>query len=239
MLLLALATFGSEDAACVAAGVLVAQGRIGIAGAVLGCAAGIFVGDVGLFAAGRIIGRRIIARWPFKRMISPASLAAASASLNASGPSVILASRFLPGTRVPTYIAAGVLGLDAWLFTRAFAVAALLWTPLLVGVSALTASGAAPALQARTAAGMIALPAACVGALHVLRRVVTHRGRRRLAGAWLRLTRWEFWPPWVFYPPVLAWIAWLIVRHRSVTVFTAANPGMPAAGFVGESKSEI
>src|SRR5262249_39814921 len=44
---------------------------------------------------------------------------------------------------------------------------------------------------------------------------------------------------WLFYLPVVPWIAWLMVRYRSVTVWTAANPGIPHGGVVGESKFEI
>jgi len=44
----------------------------------------------------------------------------------------------------------------------------------------------------------------------------------------------------VIYPPVVAYLLLLAWRHRSLTVFTAANPGMPAAsGLRGFSKAEI
>jgi hypothetical protein len=43
----------------------------------------------------------------------------------------------------------------------------------------------------------------------------------------------------VFYPPVVAYIAYLGLRFRDLTLFTAANPGIPASGFVGESKHDI
>ena len=57
---------------------------------------------------------------------------------------------------------------------------------------------------------------------------------------WLkRLCRWEFWPPYLFYPPVIVYIAYLGIRFRSWTLFTAANPAIPASGFVGESKHQI
>src|ERR1051325_5693035 len=61
----------------------------------------------------------------------------------------------------------------------------------------------------------------------------------KLRRHWRRLTRWEFWPPYLFYPPVVAYIFYLGAKHRSMTLFTAANPAIPAGGFVGESKHEI
>jgi len=65
------------------------------------------------------------------------------------------------------------------------------------------------------------------------------RALRKLVGRWTRLCRWEFWPPYLFYPPVVAYIAYLGIRFRSWTLFTAANPAIPAGGFVGESKHDI
>ncbi len=70
-------------------------------------------------------------------------------------------------------------------------------------------------------------------------RLATWRGRRALVGWWRRWSRWEFWPPYVFYPPVLLYLLWLSVRQRSLTLFTAVNPAIPASGFVGESKAAI
>jgi membrane protein DedA with SNARE-associated domain len=235
LVLLALATFASEDAACVGAGALVAEGHLGLVAAVFACGAGIFVGDVGLFFAGRLLGRRILYCRPFRRVISPSSLAASASWLDARGASVILLSRFVPGTRLPTYVAAGVFGISTWRFLRAFALATMLWTPLLVGGSAQAAAWGGETLHAPHAGAMVAM-LFCV--LYV-RRLATYAGRRRLLATWRRVIRWEFWPPWILYPPVLAWIALLMMRHRSATVFTAANPGMPAGGVVGESKSEI
>jgi len=69
--------------------------------------------------------------------------------------------------------------------------------------------------------------------------LAAYRVRRRVAGAVKRTLRWEFWPPYVFYPPVFAYIAYLGMRHRNFMLFTAANPAIPAGGFVGESKAAI
>jgi len=67
----------------------------------------------------------------------------------------------------------------------------------------------------------------------------TWQWRRRVLGWFRRRARWEFWPPWLAYIPVAPYILFLGIRHRSATLFTAANPGIPSGGFVGESKSAI
>jgi membrane protein DedA with SNARE-associated domain len=50
---LALATYASEDLACIAAGLLVADGRIGFVEASAACFVGIWTGDMLLVFAGR------------------------------------------------------------------------------------------------------------------------------------------------------------------------------------------
>lgn len=47
---------------------------------------------------------------------------------------------------------------------------------------------------------------------------------------------------WVFrlaYIALVPYLAFLMLRHRSMTVFTAANPGITCGGALGESKSTI
>lgn len=66
-----------------------------------------------------------------------------------------------------------------------------------------------------------------------------YRTSRWLVGRWRRLLRWEFWPPYVFYPPVAVYIAYLGIKFANWTLFTATNPAIPASGFVGESKHQI
>lgn len=53
------------------------------------------------------------------------------------------------------------------------------------------------------------------------------------------LSYFEFWPTPVFYFPVGLYWVWLALKFRGITVPTSANPGLPAGGFVGESKSEV
>lgn len=53
-----------------------------------------------------------------------------------------------------------------------------------------------------------------------------------------RARRWEFWPAWLFYIPIVLWILWLGLRYRNPTAFTAANPALDNGGVVGERKHQ-
>ena len=239
---LAIATFVSEDLACITAGVLVAEGRISFSFAVIACFVGIFVGDMLLFFIGRYFGRAALRLPPLRWLIRPELLVSSSEWLSRNGSTAIFATRFIPGTRLPTYLAAGALHTSARKFTGYFLLAAAVWTPLIVGASAglgmpFLHSGllARQPLSTKLLAG---------GALILLltrlgEALATYRGRRRIVRHWKRLTRWEFWPPYWFYPPVIAYIIYLGFKFRSWTLFTSANPAIPAGGFVGESKYEI
>jgi hypothetical protein len=84
------------------------------------------------------------------------------------------------------------------------------------------------------AAGLLALIVRAVPMLLVT------RGRHALAGWWERVVHYEYWPMWVFYLPLVPYIAWLTFKHRGLTVLTCCNPGIEnGGGLVGESKHAI
>jgi hypothetical protein len=66
-----------------------------------------------------------------------------------------------------------------------------------------------------------------------------HQGMPSLDESGAPLSFFEFWPMWAFYPPVVVYVAWLMVRYRGILLPTVANPSFPGGGFVGESKAEI
>lgn len=239
---LALATLVSEDLACIAAGVLVAQGALEFLPAAAACFLGIFAGDLLLVLLGRVGGRPALAARPLSRWIDPAAVARAEGWIAREGAKLILTSRFLPGTRLPTYVAFGVLRAPLGTFAGWFACACALWVPLLVGAAFLLGETALRLLE-RWSAAVPALLGAALAAWLLAKLIValaSWRGRRLLLSRWRRLARWEFWPAWAVYPPVVAYLLWLGARHRCLTLFTAANPGIGAGGgLVGESKSDI
>jgi len=239
MVILALGTLVSEDLATIAAGLMVAQGRLEFLPATVACCAGVYIGDMGLFLAGRWLGRPVVARRPLRWFLSEEALERASAWLRRRGIQTIFLSRLLPGLRLPTYFAAGVLRTRFLHFAGYFLVAVLVWTPLLVLFAAWLGSEAIELFERWGAVALIGLLVAILLVERVLIRLFTFRGRRALRGAWMRWTRWEFWPPWLFYPPLVLYVGWLALKHRSFTLVTAVNPAIPTGGFIGESKSAI
>lgn len=240
MLVLAAATLVSEDLACIGAGLLVARGTIGITSAVAASFAGILIGDILLYLAGRHIGRPALNVPPFRWFVKESDIKRTSDWFSARGPIVILTSRFTPGLRLPTYFAAGVLGTRFWHFVFYFSLAVALWTPLLVGLSAAigTRMFAYYDLFGRYA---LLIVVATVGLLWAVAKFIiplfSYRGRRLLLSSIRRAARWEFWPPAVFYLPAVGYYVCLTLRFRSPTLFTICNPGFSTKDLVQESRS--
>ena len=130
--MLAASTLFSEDAATLAAGALVASDTLSLPSAIGWVAFGIWAGDIGLFAIGRL-ARRIpmLTHWVDRRW-SLSEIRAMEVRLNRGAAIAILWSRFLPGTRVVLYVAAGVLHVRASTFAMMAAVASLAWTTMVV-----------------------------------------------------------------------------------------------------------
>jgi len=240
--LLAAATLASEDLTCIGAGLLVRRGDLHWSVAIAGCFVGIYVGDLGLWLAGRMLGERAM-RWKWiARRVSQERLSRLSEWFDQHTARSIFAARFFPGMRLPLYVAAGALGSKGGRFALWSLVAGLIWTPALVVLAAMMGESFAAPARNVLGAGWLSLLLSAVGLLVLIRAVTqmtTPIGRARIIARISRLWRWEFWPTWIFYPPVGLWIGWLCIRWRGFTKITAANPGIAHGGFVGESKSQI
>ena len=133
---LAAGTLVSEDLASISAGLLARDGVIGHLPAIAACTTGVYVGDLALWAVGRVYGRRAL-RWNWvARRVEPATLARLGVRLDSCLGLAVLASRFLPGSRLPMYLALGISGRRPVAFAAWSFVAVLLWTPLLVILTA-------------------------------------------------------------------------------------------------------
>jgi pimeloyl-ACP methyl ester carboxylesterase/membrane protein DedA with SNARE-associated domain len=240
--LLTTAAACSESVAVVAAGALVARGRVSPALAVGACFTGMSVAQWLLFLGTRRYGRRILHGWPMRWLFPPAAVERSLALLVERDDTTRQLQSLVLGKRRTTVVGAGLLNVGLWKFSVLLLLANAMWTTAAIAVSALVTSmllSSSPmslaSLDARTASVVVTV--ACL--LGIIQRAATAKGRRLLVSSWRRCTRWEFWPPSVFYPPVLVYLASLMLKHRSATLFTAANPAIVAGGFVGESKYAI
>ncbi len=242
LILIATTTFLSEDLAAIGAGLLVARGSLDFDAALMATFAGIFTGDIGLYVAGRVLGARIVSLPPFSWFIRKEQLERGKAWFKKEGAKVVLISRVIPGSRFPTYVAAGVVKAPFWKFAGLFFIGTVVWTPIIVGVSTIMGNQILSAWAVYESYALWVfwgLVLFVYGIFHVGIPLASHLGRRKLAAKWQRTVHWEFWPAFLFYIPILGYIAYLAVKHRSLTAFTAVNPGIPDGGFVGESKSKI
>lgn len=232
------ATFILEDAAAVGAGLLLAGGVVTWPVAFLPCFLGIWTGDAGLYALARFGGRPWFERSRWRRFREKVN--ACEKWFANHGKKALIFSRMIPGARLPTYLAAGFLRVPLPGFLLITGIAAFCWT--LVVLMAVRAAGASVLewlgeykMDAWFLIGAIVL--AWLG-IRLVRRSLPTFQRNRWWLSCERLRRWEFWPMWMFYPPVALYCLWLALKYRGLNVATASNPGIFAGGLVGESKME-
>jgi membrane protein DedA with SNARE-associated domain len=237
-----LATFASEDLTCIAVGLLIGSNQLDAVVGVSGCFLGIFVGDLGLWLIGYLAGLGLMQLPLVGRLLPLQRREGLRRWLDERGATALITARFLPGARLPLYLASGLLGLPLRRFAYWTFLAALLWTPLLIFLAALLG---APIVRPAIVLLGPGWPAVLLAALTLILTIrvctlaCTATGRGKVAARVSRLWRWEFWPSWLFYLPVLPWLVYLSVRYRGVLTWTAANPGIPQGGVVGESKHAI
>jgi membrane protein DedA with SNARE-associated domain len=124
-------TFILEDAATVAAAMQVEDKALPLWLALISLYAGIVLGDLGLYALGRLS-----AHIPWvARQLPPHRQETIRAWIDGRIFKVVLGSRFLPGLRLPTYTTCGFVGADLRQFTLAAIIATGAWTSLLFTTS--------------------------------------------------------------------------------------------------------
>jgi membrane protein DedA with SNARE-associated domain len=234
-----LATFVLEDVAAIGAGLLLATGSISWPAAFLACFLGIWSGDAGLYTLARFGGRRWFEQSRFKRF--SCKVAQSEQWFARRGASILVFSRMIPGARLPTYLAAGFLRVPWNRFLFITGAASLAWTFLVLLLARALGLRLVHWLGAYKLGGLVLVGVglACFLGVQAIRRLSSNLRFQRVLAQLGRWRRWEFWPAWLFYPPVAVWCLWLALKYRGLTLPTVANPGMFSGGIVGESKSAI
>ena len=230
-----LLSFISEDAATISSSLSLFGGPITWPLGFAACFAGIWLGDLGLYSLARCFGKPILkSRW-IARFADATAIERCQIKFNNHASLTLLASRFVPGTRLPTYLAAGLLSMPVTKFAAVTAFGALLWIGGIFIIAKLLGSQTLIWWSfVHTKIAGVVLTAVVLGTVLLVFKRLTR------APAWARRwARWEFWPAWLFYIPVGVYYAWLAIRHRGLSVPTSANPGIATGGFIGESKLEM
>ncbi len=235
---LGLLTFVQEDVPTVSAALLAAAGSLSWQVGFLGVFLGIWMGDALLYLLARGFGRPLLQYAWTKRFFEPAAVMRSEHWFSERGTWLLLSSRFVPGTRLPTYLAAGFLRLPFARFLLATGTAVAVWTAGIFLLAKTFGPDLLRWLQRWNSGGwaILLLVLALVLAIRFAGKLLQKNFRRRIEAAFGRWTQWEFWPAWLFYVPVGANYLRLALKYRGFTVPTAANPGIFSGGFVGESK---
>lgn len=237
-------TFVAEDPTCLASGLMVAVGIIDFWSAAGACTVGIFLGDITLYSLGRFFGRQAITRVPLKWIIKESKVNQWAGWFSTpKGMLVVVSSRFIPASRVPTFVTAGIMKLNIARLGGLLLLAALIWTPPLMWLGyKFGAQGME--LLARFKSQALWIILGFIFTLHFVTHWVvptlTWRGRRQIVMKIRNLLQASLWPSWLLYIPIRLGILVLCLRYRRLTAFASANPSFGRiGGFIGDSKSLV
>ncbi len=238
-----LGTFTLEDPTSIAVGLFIKAGQIDPFVGGFAVLFGIFLGDFGLYMIGFLAGRSAL-RWrPIAAWVPTRHVEKLGAWFDERGWKAVLASRFIPGSRLPLYVAAGVTGNKPGRFMLWTFMAVCIWAPVILFSVILLGEAARSPFQKLLDFGgwpaFVGVVLVLMILMNMALSLVTREGRRKLAIRLQKQVRYEYWPGWKFYLPMLPYWLYLMARYRSMTLWTLANPCMPDGGVVGESKSDI
>ena len=124
-------SFAYEDGATLLAAALTTAGRLDARLGLVSAFLGIWIGDLGLYAAGATLGRRLVRSNWTSRFVSSTKLDKAESWFAERGPATLVMSRFIPGSRLPLYLAAGTLRLSAKMFTVVTGFCSAVWVTVI------------------------------------------------------------------------------------------------------------
>lgn len=150
--------FVSEDLTCVSAGVLVSKGSISYFLSAVACTIGVWTSDSLLYLWGFLGNRGLLDRAPLRWFIKREQLERGTGLFRKHGAKLLLLSRFMPGSRVALYLAAGALNYPYYRFAAWMGLAAVVWAPTMVWLSMTLGDALLGWLEAYERIAWIAVP---------------------------------------------------------------------------------
>ena len=225
-----LSTFILEDVALATSIGLMNTGAISFYLAFMACFLGIALGDLGLYLLGQLASR-------FEGVQNISFLKKHKGTLSKIRKSGVLTysiviSRIVPGTRLPTYLAAGFLRYSfmRFLFLTITSVFAWVMVALLAGQS----------LHTLFMDHWFYSIATFILGVQIFKSIIPQFfnpwDRKAFFQSWRKYAYFEFWPAWFFYLPIVPFYIYQALRYKSVFMPFYASPEINHGGLIGESK---
>lgn len=227
-------TFFFEDPTVVSSGLLIAGGHMHFLPALVGLSLGITLGDFGLYILGWFFRDRIRS-WNW---ISAASFRKAERVLKNNLVAALAGSRFMPGTRIPVYVGAGVFCVSPFRFLAIQYAASLVWVTAMLLLVVKLGEKVGPMLGN---AKWVVLAVVVIGYIAFSMRkkpAAPEEAEEAEEPEEAPVSSFELAGPW-FYIPVGFYYVWLAIKHRGLTLPSLANPSIYSGGICRESKSKI
>ncbi|MEQ1721552.1 MAG: VTT domain-containing protein [Pseudobdellovibrio sp.] len=223
-------TFALEDAALIAAITLASQNKISYEAAFVASFLGIAIGDIGIYIMGFLSTKlKFISQLGFfKKNQQKLARFRKKHSIGY----LVVVSRFLPGTRVITYLLAGISGYSFLRFNVLTLISVFVWVlaAFMGGLKLMNY------FSNNIFLGMAILILIFYLLNQVLPKFFDKWEREILFNSWRKWTSFEFWPAWFFYIPLYFYYFFQSIRYRSFFVPFYINPTVHNGGILGESK---
>lgn len=245
-LILALSTLISEDLAYIYGLFSFQNQKLSGLWFVLAYTMGVIFGDLMLYYIGYLAGRykknKLIQKI-YKRFIPNSK----KTNLNEFGAfeEFLAFTRFIPGSRIPTYTYCGLTKYPVSKFVTILFVTSIIYASfgLLLLQSVIITKDFELSIAQRI---LISLSSGLVAIFFfkfiiLLRKLKIKYGQvltplKRL----IQRSRYlEFWPSFLLYLPFVPVFIWYMIRYRGIKAVLCANPSLHMSGFIGELKSDI
>lgn len=225
-------TFLLEDVTLAAALALVANDKVSFEIAFLACFIGICLGDIGLYYIGFFSEKiKFIQNLKF---IKNLKIIVKEKNPNFLGYSIV-ACRFVPGTRIPTYFISGLTRYPIAKFIFLTVITVLAWVALAFAVG----KSLEPLLSDHLILTVISFLIFLKVVKFVAPLILDSWSRKSFVHSWRKYLYFEFWPATLFYIPIYFYYAFLSLRYRSFIAPFYANPAIENSGLIGESKDDF
>ncbi|MBK67802.1 MAG: hypothetical protein CMP22_06695 [Rickettsiales bacterium] len=257
-LLLFLTTFLLEDLATTLGALFAVAGYVSVELALFAVISGIVLGDLGLYALGYSASKN---DW-LQNKVKGRFIDKTKDVMGRHVVATTLSARFVPGMRLPTYLAIGYFKLSFTAFFYTAMVGVSLWSVLLFSLFFMLGDAARDFISmyqhyALIAAIILGITIPKIGAwliTYIKEKIAPQNNRTsepnyigqydekklpNLVSNSKYLSYFEFWPKSIFYFPMKLYSIYLVLKFKGLTLATITNPEFDMGGFVGESKTQI